>query len=125
MNFEVPRYGHGDMVPWQRHPKCFDDKGDDERKALSKVVGSDCLVGSNFTIGEKSNVKKSIVGNHVTIGANCKIDNCIIFNHTSVEDNVTLSGCIVGGNCHVGKESTVTNCNLSARYLSPPPLHRV
>lgn len=96
-------------------------QGDDERKALSKVVGSDCLVGSNFTIGEKSNVKKSIIGNHVTIGANCKVDQCIIFGHTSIEDSTTMSGCIVGANCHVGKESTVTNCNLSARQVAPQP----
>lgn len=26
MNFEVPRHGHGDSVPWQRHPKSFEDK---------------------------------------------------------------------------------------------------
>jgi len=26
MNFEVPRHGHGDSVPWQKHPKSFEDK---------------------------------------------------------------------------------------------------
>mmetsp|Transcript_28605 Transcript_28605/g.55788 ORF Transcript_28605/g.55788 Transcript_28605/m.55788 type:complete len:441 (+) Transcript_28605:15-1337(+) len=116
MNFEVPRHGHGDSVPWDRHAKSFADKTDEERKALSKQVGSDCVVGESFAIGEKSSIKKSVIGKHVTVGTNVKIDNCILLGHTSIEDNVTMSGCIVGANCHVGRESNVVNCNLSARY---------
>eukprot|EP00283_Hemiselmis_rufescens_P012126 CAMPEP_0173436988 /NCGR_PEP_ID=MMETSP1357-20121228/17787_1 /TAXON_ID=77926 /ORGANISM="Hemiselmis rufescens, Strain PCC563" /LENGTH=420 /DNA_ID=CAMNT_0014402143 /DNA_START=21 /DNA_END=1283 /DNA_ORIENTATION=+ len=116
MNFEVPRHGYGDSVPWDRHAKSFGDKTDEEKKALGKQVGSECVVGEGFVIGDKSSVKKSVVGKHVTIGANVKIDNCILLGHTSIEDNATMSGCIVGANCHVGKDSGLSNCNLSARY---------
>uniref|UniRef100_A0A7S0VX29 Translation initiation factor eIF2B subunit gamma n=1 Tax=Hemiselmis tepida TaxID=464990 RepID=A0A7S0VX29_9CRYP len=116
MNFDVPRHGHGDSVPWDRHAKSFGDKTEEERKALSKQVGSECVVGEGFVIGDRSSVKKSVVGKHVTVGANVKIDNCILLGHTSIEDNVAMSGCTVGSNCHVGKESTLSNCNLSARY---------
>jgi len=114
MNFEVPRH-HGHSVPWPPRAS-FPDKAEDEKKVLFKKVGSECVVGEGFVIGDKSSIKKSVVGKHCKIGANVKITNSVIHNHVTIEDNCTIQGSVICSNVYINQGSTVTTCHLGLKY---------
>lgn len=82
----------------------------------SATIGSDCLVGNNTELGERTNVKRSVIGNNVKIGKKCRISGCILLDDVSIEDDVQLENCIIGKNVKMESKCRLINCNVEGSY---------
>ncbi len=64
------------------------------KQRLAKLVesgetpgrGSDCVIGENTTIGEKTNIKKSAIGNNCLVGKSNRLIGCVILDNTIIGD---------------------------------------
>ncbi|KAG7662689.1 GCD1 [[Candida] subhashii] len=77
-------------------------------------VGIDSLVGENTTLGEKTNVKRTVIGKDCVIGKRVKLTGCLILDKVVIEDDVQLENCIIGHDVVVGHKSRLTNCNVES-----------
>ena len=82
----------------------------------SATVGSDCIVGHDSVLGERTNVKRSVIGHNVSIGRRCRISGCILLDGVTLEDEVQLENCIVGQNVKMEHRARLVNCNVEGSY---------
>ena len=80
----------------------------------SANIGVDCLIGENTSVGEKTNVKRTIVGSSCNIGKRVKLTGCLILNNTTIEDDVQLENCILGNGVIIRSKLRLTNCNVES-----------
>lgn len=81
---------------------------------LAANVGADALVGENNTLGEKTNVKRTVVGNNCKIGKRVKLTGSIILDNVVIEDDVALENCIVGHGAIIHSKSKLVGCNVES-----------
>ncbi|ODQ48133.1 hypothetical protein PICMEDRAFT_72113 [Pichia membranifaciens NRRL Y-2026] len=82
----------------------------------SATVGSDCIVGHDSVLGERTNVKRSVIGHNVHIGRRCRISGCILLDGVTLDDEVQLENCIVGKNVRMEHRARLVNCNVEGSY---------
>lgn len=82
----------------------------------SATIGSDCIIGNNSELGERTNVKRSVIGNNVIIGKKCRISGCILLDGINIEDDVQLENCIIGKNVKMESKCRLVNCNVEGSY---------
>lgn len=82
-------------------------------------IGLDSLIGTNTTIGEKTNVKRSIIGENCIIGKRVKLTGCLILNGVNIEDDVQLENCIIGHDVVIQSKSKLTNTNVESTHSVP------
>lgn len=93
-----------------KHNKDKDNKN-------SATVGSDCIVGINSELGERTSVKRTVIGNNCKIGKKCRISASIILDGVTIEDDVQLENCIIGKNVKLEGKCRLVNCNVEGSYI--------
>lgn len=78
------------------------------------TVGVDSLIGNATTLGEKTNVKRTVVGSSCQIGKRVKLTGCLILNNVIIEDDVQLENCIIGQGALIHSKLRLTNCNVES-----------
>ncbi|EEB06616.2 translation initiation factor eIF2B gamma subunit [Schizosaccharomyces japonicus yFS275] len=81
------------------------------------VVGSDCMVNEGTSIGDRSNVKRSVIGRNCTIGNGVVLSNSILMDNIVVGDNVRLESCIVASGVTVGAKSKLRECEIGVNHV--------
>lgn len=79
-------------------------------------VGADSMVGENTSLGEKTNVKRSVVGKNCTIGKRVKLTGSIVLDNAIIEDDVQLENTIVGHDATIRAKSRLTNCYVESTH---------
>lgn len=82
----------------------------------SANVGIDSLVGANCTLGEKTNVKKTVIGKNCTIGKRAKLTGNLIMDNVTIEDDVQLENCIIGSGVVIHNKLKLINCNVESSH---------
>lgn len=83
---------------------------------LAANVGIDSLVGENTTLGERTNVKKTVIGKNCKIGKRVKLTGNLIMDNVTIEDDVQLENCIIGNDVIINSKSKLTNCNVESTH---------
>lgn len=83
---------------------------------LAANVGIDSLVGENTTLGERTNVKKTVIGKNCKIGKRVKLTGNLIMDNVTIEDDVQLENCIIGNDVIIHTKSKLTNCNVESTH---------
>lgn len=73
-------------------------------------VGADALVGKDTTLGEKTNVKRTVIGANCVIGKRVKLTGLIILDNVVIEDDCQLENSIIGQKAIIRSKSKLTNC---------------
>lgn len=73
-------------------------------------VGADAMVGQGTTLGEKTNVKRTVIGSNCVIGKRVKLTGSIILDNAVIEDDLQLENSIIGQNAIIRSKSKLTNC---------------
>ncbi|KAK6204971.1 translation initiation factor eIF2B subunit [Scheffersomyces amazonensis] len=94
--------------------KATQGSGQPQKDKTAANVGIDSLVGDNTTLGERTNVKRSVVGSNCIIGKRVKLTGCLILNNVTIDDDVQLENCIIGNNAIIHSKSRLTNCNVES-----------
>ncbi|KAK6460099.1 translation initiation factor eIF2B subunit [Scheffersomyces coipomensis] len=89
-------------------------QGQPQKDKLAANIGIDSLVGESTTLGEKTNVKRSVVGSNCIIGKRVKLTGSLILDNVTIEDDVQLENCIIGKNAIIHNKSRLTNCNVES-----------
>lgn len=79
-------------------------------------VGADSLVGNNTTLGERTNVKKTVIGKDCKIGKRVRLTGNLIMDNVTIEDDVQLENCIIGSNVIIQSKLRLFNCNVEATH---------
>ena len=76
------------------------------------VIGPQCIVGAQSTLGDKCSVKKSVVGAGCKLGNGVKITSSLLFDACVVEDGSSLQNCTLGRGVWVKSKCTLKDCQL-------------
>lgn len=79
-------------------------------------VGIDSLVGENTTLGERTNVKKTVIGKNCKIGKRVRLTGNLIMDNVTIEDDVQLENCIIGSNVIIHSKLKLFNCNVESKH---------
>ncbi|XP_011643925.1 translation initiation factor eIF-2B subunit epsilon [Pogonomyrmex barbatus] len=76
------------------------------------ILESDCILGFNSALGNKTKVARSVIANDCIIGSNVIIYNSYIFSNVRVKDNCTIKNSIVFPDCIIRYRSEIDGCIL-------------
>lgn len=79
-------------------------------------VGVDSIVAPGTTLGERTNVKRSVVGSGCVIGKRVKLTGCVIHDDVIIGDDVQLENTIVGKKAIINNKSKLVNCNVESTH---------
>ncbi|RLV82981.1 Translation initiation factor eIF-2B subunit gamma [Meyerozyma sp. JA9] len=79
-------------------------------KQSRSAVGLDSLIGANTTLGEKTNVKRTVVGRDCKVGDRVRLTGCLVMDGVVVENDVQLENCIIGKNAVIRGKVRLVNC---------------
>jgi len=79
-----------------------------EKCAINGRLNKSCI-GSNVTIGNKSDIESSIVFDNARIGKNNLLNNCVIGKNCILRDNLNLKNVVVGDNEIVESNTNIDN----------------
>lgn len=79
-------------------------------------VGVDSLIGNDTTLGEKTNVKRTVVASNCTVGKRVKLTGSLILSNVTIEDDVQLENCIIGHDVVIRAKLRLTNCNVESTH---------
>lgn len=74
------------------------------------AVGIDSLIGANTTLGEKTNVKRTVVGADCKIGDRVRLTGCVVMDGAEIHNDVQLENCIIGKAAVVRERAKLVNC---------------
>lgn len=83
-------------------------------------VGPDCVVGAHTTIGERSQVKKTVVGNGTLVGVGVKLVNSVIMDHVQVGDGCRLEGVVIGCRAIISERACLKDTFVAGGYVVLP-----
>lgn len=58
-------------------------------------VGNGVVIGADVTVGENSEIKRSVIGDGCRIGANVLMEDSYVWSGTEVEDGARLTGAVL------------------------------
>ncbi|ODV79955.1 translation initiation factor eIF2B subunit [Suhomyces tanzawaensis NRRL Y-17324] len=91
-------------------------QGAQAKDKLAANVGIDSLIGENTTLGEKTNVKRTVVGKNCTIGKRVKLTGSLVLDNVTIEDDAQLENCIIGHGVVLRSKVKLTNCNVESTH---------
>lgn len=86
-------------------------------------VGADSIVAEGTTLGERTNVKRSVVGRGCVIGKRVKLTGCVILDGVSIGDDVLLENTIVGNDAVIHNKAKLVNCNVESTHEVAQGMH--
>ena len=79
-------------------------------KQSRSAVGIDSLIGPNTTLGEKTNVKRTVVGRDCKVGDRVRLTGCLVMDSVVIENDVQLENCIIGKGAIIRGKVRLVNC---------------
>lgn len=83
------------------------------------TVGSGCMVGPGSTIGDKTNVKRSVIGCDVHLGTNVKVINSVLQDKVHIGDNCHIQNSIVCEGCVIQGNAQMKDCQIGPGFVVP------
>lgn len=72
----------------------------------------DSVLCQNSTLGNDTNVTRSVIGNNCLVGCNVTIKNSYILSNTKVENNCIITNSVVFPNCIIKEDAKINGCVL-------------
>lgn len=92
------------------------DRTHDKADKLHAIIGIDSCVGENTTLGEKTNVKRSVVGSDCKIGNRVKLTGTLVMHGCTISDDVQLENCIIGHGVTIHSKCKLVNCSVEPTH---------
>lgn len=92
------------------------------REKTAANVGADSLVSISATLGERTNVKRSVVGPNCAIGKRVKLTGSIVMLNVTIEDDAQLENVVIGAGAIIGAKSKLVNSTVEATHSVPKGL---
>ena len=70
----------------------------------------DSVLCQNSTLGNDTNVTRSVIGNNCLVGCNVTIKNSYILSNTKVENNCIITNSVVFPNCIIKEDAKINGC---------------
>ena len=83
----------------------------------ANVSAFDCLIADKVSIGEKTNIKRSVLGSGVSIGRGVRLIGCVLMDGASVAEGAKLEGCIVGRKAIIGVKANLKDCEIAENFV--------
>lgn len=79
-------------------------------KQSRAAVGIDSLIGDETTLGQKTNVKRTVVGRDCKVGDRVRLTGCLVMDGVVIDSDVQLENCIIGQGAVIRNKVKLVNC---------------
>lgn len=84
------------------------------------VTRTDCLIGDNVTVEERSVIKESVIGANCCVRAGARLNRCVLMDGVTIEGRCQLQGCIIGRRSRIGAASVLKDCEVQDGNVIAP-----
>lgn len=75
---------------------------------------SNCLIGDNCNINDKTSIKNTILGNNCTINEKTRIENCLIMDNVVIGEFCVIKNSIISHNVKINNKCVLNDCIVSS-----------